>query len=105
MADTLATLSGPAAVASGTSTLFTVPALHTYTIVTILILNRNASARTVKLGVDGVADGNLITPPVALAQNEQGVGSFKLSLAAGKTLQVNTDGTGVTVTVSGLDQK
>lgn len=104
MTDTLATLAGPTAVGAGNTTLFTVPASQVWTVKTILIINLNAATRTVRLGVNGTADADLITAPVALAQNEQAVGDFVLSFAAADDLRVNSDGAGVTVTISGLKQ-
>lgn len=105
MADTLKRLIGPVAVAAGTSTLFTGTAAHVYSIKKILIVNTDAAnAKTISLGIGGVAAGNLITPVLTI--DAGGFAEFDglLTLTGVETLQANASATGLTITVSGLDQ-
>lgn len=103
--DVLSRLVGPANIASGTSTLFTASASHRYTIKNIRIVNNSTGSLTVKLGIGGVADANLILPAVTLAAGDTLVDDTNMIvLAAGETLQANASNTGLTITVSGLDQ-
>jgi hypothetical protein len=104
MADTLSRLSGPANVGSGTTTVFTGTAGHTYTIKTILIENNSAGSITVKLGIGGVTDSSLILRAIAIGAGEEVVFNGLLVLAGTETIQANTSGSGLTITIAGLDQ-
>jgi hypothetical protein len=104
MPDTLDRLAGPVAPGTGPQTILTVPGGHTYTIRYIAIVNNNAITVDVKLGINGVADADLILPFTPILIFGQGVFSGVLTLEAGDTLMIDSDATGITVTVSGLDQ-
>lgn len=104
MADVLSRLAGPANVASGTSTVFTGTAAHTYSIKSIRIVNNTAAAITIKLGIGGVADVNLILPPEPIDAGGFAEWDGLLTLSGVETLQANASATGLTITVSGLDQ-
>lgn len=104
MADTLSRLVGPANVASGTSTVFTGTAAHIYTIKHIRLVNNTASAVTIRLGIGGVADANLILPSVAIGAGEWAEFDGLLVLTGTETLQANASASGITITVAGLDQ-
>jgi hypothetical protein len=102
MADVL-NRSGPSALANGTSTFLTVTALHTYGIKSQRIVNNTASAVTIKIGIGGVADANLILPATIIPPNSVLHDDGFFVLLTGETLQVNTSGTGLELTVSYLD--
>lgn len=103
--DVLSRIVGPANVASGTSTMFTGTTAHRYTIKNIRIVNNTAGAITVKIGIGGVADANLILAAVTLAAGDTFTDDTNMLVLAGtETLQVNATATGTTMTVSGLDQ-
>ena len=104
MADTLSRILGPVNIASGTSTLFTGTAGHTYTIKTILIENNTGGSITVKLGIGGVADANLILRSMPIGAGEEAVFSGLLVLSGTETLQANASASGLTITIGGLDQ-
>jgi hypothetical protein len=102
--DTLSRLYGPAQPGSGTVTLFTVTTSHVYTIRSIRIVNNGTTAITVKVGIGGVTDALLILPtlsiPPANAYHDDGL----FVLTGAETFQVNSSASGLTITVSGLDQ-
>lgn len=104
MPDTLSRIVGPANIASGTSTVFTGTAAHTYTIKHIRIVNPTGASVTVKLGIGGVADANLILPATPI--DAGGFAEFDglIVMAGTETLQANASATGCTITVAGLDQ-
>jgi hypothetical protein len=77
---------------------------HTYTIRYIALVNNNSITVDVTLGINGVADADLILPFTPILPSGQGVFSGVLTLEAGDTLEMTSDATGITVTVSGLDQ-
>ena len=104
MTDTLKRLAGPANIANGTSTVFTGTAAHIYTIRSILVINNTGGSITVKLGIGGVADANLVMPSTILAPGESASFDGLLVLTGVETLQANASATGATITVSGLDQ-
>lgn len=102
----LARIVGPVNIASGTSTLFTGTVNHRYTIKKIKIVNPTAGAVTVKLGIGGVADANLIMPAVAIDAGGWAEGDgLELVLEGAETLQANASATGTTITATGLDQQ
>jgi len=104
MSDTLSRLVGPSNVGSGTSTLFTGTSGHTYTLRSIRIVNNTNSAITIKLGIGGVTDADLITPEISVpgksAYHDEGM----FVLSGTNTLQANASASGLTATVCGLDQ-
>jgi hypothetical protein len=104
VASALARLAGPANIPSGTSTVFTGTAGHTYAIGRILIVNNTGSSKTIKVGIGGVTDDLLLSPTLSVPQ--KGVLALKglVVLAGAETLQVNASATGMTITVFGLDQ-
>lgn len=104
MTDTLSRIVGPVNVALGTSTVFTGTAAHIYTIKHIRVVNGTGGSITLKLGIGGVADANLILPATALGLGESCEFDGLLVLAGAETLQANASATGLTVTVAGLDQ-
>lgn len=104
MADILSRIVGPVNVASGTSTLFTGTAAHTYSIKSIRIVNNTAAAITIKLGIGGVADANLILPPEPIDAGGFAEWDGLLTMTGTETLQANASASGMTITVSGLDQ-
>lgn len=104
-ANKLSRLAGPANAASGTSTLFTGSASHIYTIKNIRVVNNTAGSITFKIGIGGVTDALLIVAAITLAAGDTYVDDTNMVVMAGaETLQINTTATGLTVTVSGLDQ-
>lgn len=104
MADTMKRLAGPANLGSGTSTIFTGTTAHTYSIRSIRIVNNSSAAITVKIGIGGVTDALLILPAIAIMPGAAYHESGLFVLAGTETLQANTSATGLTCTVSGLDQ-
>lgn len=104
MADILKRLLGPVNIANGTSTLFTGVAAHVYTIKNITVVNNTGAAITLKLGIGGVADANLILPAVVIGPGESGQFDGLLVMTGAESLQANASATGLTITMSGLDQ-
>jgi hypothetical protein len=104
MADTLSRIVGPVNLASGTSTVFTGTAAHTYTLRSIRVVNPTAAAVTVKLGIGGVTDALLVLPATSIDAGGWAEFDGVLVLSGTETLQANTTATGTTITVSGLDQ-
>lgn len=104
MTDTLSRIVGPANIASGTSTIFTGTSGHTYTIKTIVIVNDSTGSISIKLGIGGVADANLVLPNVTLGAGEQANFDGLLVMTGTETLQATTSASGLTITVAGLDQ-
>lgn len=105
MADLLKRLLGPVAIANGASTLFTGTNLHTYTIKNIRVVNTDpVNARTLILGIGGVAAANQILPQITIDAGGAAEFDGLLVLANVETLQAQASGTGLTITISGLDQ-
>jgi hypothetical protein len=104
MADILSRIVGPANIGSGTITVFTGTAAHTYTIKTILLENNSAGSITVKLGIGGITDASLILRSIAIGAGEEAVFSGLLVLVGTETIQANTSASGLTITIAGLDQ-
>jgi hypothetical protein len=104
MPNTLSRIAGPVNVANGTSTVFTGTATHTYTIRSIRIANNTAGSITIALGINGIASANMFLPVTSIAPGTsiQDDGTFVMS--GTETLQASTSATGLTITVSGLDQ-
>lgn len=98
-------IAGPANMASGTSTVFTGTTNHRYTIKNIRVVNNTAGSITFKLGIGGVTDALLIVAAVSLAAGDTFVDDTNMVVLEGtETLQANTTATGLTITVSALDQ-
>lgn len=105
MTDTLKRIAGPAAVASGTSTVFTGTALHTYTIKRVKIANTDtANAKTFQLFIGGSAAANAITPVFTIDAGGMAESDDFIVLSGAETLQITASGTGLTISVYGLDQ-
>lgn len=104
MADTLKRLAGPANIGSGTSTLFTGVAAHIYTIKNITVVNNTAGSITLKLGVNGVTDAALFLPSSVIDAGGLAVFDGLLVISGTETIQANASATGLTFTMSGLDQ-
>lgn len=103
MTDTLSRLAGPISVGSGTTTVFTGTAAHTYTIRNWRIVNNTGGAVTARVGIGGVTDTCLIFPamsiPAASILEDDGM----VVMSGTETLQVSMSASGTTITVSGLD--
>jgi hypothetical protein len=104
MPNILSRIFGPANLASGTSTPFTGTTGHTYTLRNIRVVNGSAAAILFKLGIGGVLDANLIIPQISIPAGGILNHDCFIVMAGTETLQANTGGTGLTLTVSGLDQ-
>jgi hypothetical protein len=104
MANLLARLLGPVNIANGTSTLFTGVAAHTYTLRNIRIVNNTAAAITVRLGIGGVTDALLITPPITIPAGGFINHDCFIVMSGAEALQAIATATGTTITISGLDQ-
>ena len=104
MADTLARIVGPANMANGISTVFTGSANHVYSFRGIRVVNDSGGSLTFKLGIGGVADANLITNEITLADKTMFQDNELVVLTGAETLQASTSGSGLTITVSGVDQ-
>lgn len=102
--EVLKRLAGPVNMTSGANTPFIGTAAHRYTIKHIRIVNNTAGAVTVKLGIGGTADGNLILHTLSIAANSTYTEDVLIVTDGTETLQANTSATGMTITVSGLDQ-
>ncbi|HEY6018706.1 MAG TPA: hypothetical protein VIY48_02095 [Candidatus Paceibacterota bacterium] len=103
--NTLARLVGPTAAASGTSTLYTGTAAHTYTIKKIKVVNTDvANTKTFQLFINGSAAGNAITPVLTVDAGGYAESDEFMVLSGTDTLQITTSATGLTVSVYGLDQ-
>lgn len=96
-------LAGPANVASGTATVFTGIAAHIYTIRSIRIVNNSAAPITVKLGIGGVTDALLIMPATIIQPGETYTDDAMVVLSGTETLQANASGSGLTITLTGVD--
>ena len=99
-------LAGPAAAASGNSTLFTPTASHAYTIKKIRVVNTDtANAKTFQLFIGGSTAATAITPVLTLdAGGFAESDDFIVLTAAADTLQTTVSATGLTFSVYGLDQ-
>src|SRR3954447_2377695 len=104
MADILKRLLGPVNIANGSTTIFTGVAAHVYTIRNITIVNPTSGSITVKLGVNGITDANLILPATPIGPGESAQFDGMLVLTGVETIQANVTATGLTITISGLDQ-
>lgn len=103
--DVLKRIVGPVNLANGSATFYTGTAAHRYTIKNIRVVNNTAGSISFRIGIGGVTDALLIIPAIALA-----AGDFysedvnMLVLEGAETLQATTTASGLTVTVTALDQ-
>jgi hypothetical protein len=104
MADTLKRIFGPSNIPAGANTLFTGTASHVYTIKSITILNPTARAISVKLGMNGITDDKLFLPWVEIAAGGMGEYHGLKVMSGTETIQANATLSGLTISVSGLDQ-
>jgi hypothetical protein len=104
VANLFSRLAGPANIANGTSTIFTGTAAHTYLIRSILIVNNTSAKVTVKIGIGGVTDALLVSPPLAIPTKGWVEWKPLLVLSGAETIQANATATGTTVTISGVDK-
>lgn len=105
MADTLSRIFGPANVANGTSTVFTGTANHVYSFRDgIRIVNDSTAAISIKLGIGGVADADLIMPSITIPDGAGYLVEGLIVLTGAQTLQAATSASGLTISGHGLDQ-
>lgn len=104
MAEVLKRILGPVNIASGNSVLFTGVVSHTYLFRKIKIVNPTAAVITLKLGIGGIADANLIMPTTSIDAGGWGEGDDFIVLTGVETLNANASATGLTITINGLDQ-
>lgn len=105
MADVLSRIAGPSALASGTSTVFTGTAAHTYTIKKIRVVNTDTvNSKTFQLFINGSAAANAETPVLTVDAGGFAESDDFMVLSGTDTLQITTSATGLTITVFGLDQ-
>lgn len=104
MAEVLTRLAGPAALAAGTQTVFTGVAGHVYTNLELRIVNPTASVITVAVGINGVADADLVIAEVSLGEGDMVDDTSRHVLSGVDTLQVVASDAGLTLTFSGVDQ-
>lgn len=85
-------------------TAYTVPAGKVWKISGWDLANTSGSAESIKVAINGTADGNVIQPTVSLAAGQSWPRYREMTLKAGTTLQFNaTSGGRVTVTVHGIE--
>lgn len=104
MGNLLERIAGPQAVAAGASVLFTGIAGHRYTIRNIELVSTALVPVTVKLGINGVADGDLLLPAAPIDAGGMAVFGGVFVLTGTDTLEADADQTGLTISIHGLDQ-
>lgn len=87
------------AAATGSTTLYTVPALTTTMITSILVVNTSSSNQTYTLSLNGV----VMAPTATIAANDAKVLEIKQVLATGQILAGFASATSVNFHVSGLE--
>jgi hypothetical protein len=102
MADTIGR-TGPSAINGSAQTFLTVTSLHSFGVKSIRIVNNTASPVTVKVGIGGVADANLIIPVITISPGAFYQDDSFFTLLTTETLQYTTSGAGLEMTVSYLD--
>jgi len=96
---------GPINVPSGTTTTWFVgSASNRYLIKNIRIVNNSAGAITIKIGIGGVTDPLLILPALTLAAGDTYNDDCFFCLEGAESIQTNASATGLTMTISGLNQ-
>jgi hypothetical protein len=103
MGEVLSRIYGPANVPSGDNTAFTVTSTHTYAVRSIRIVNNSSGAISIRVGINGSADANLIIPYIAIAAGQTYHDDGLVILASGDTLDTHTSATGLTISLHGLD--
>lgn len=83
--------------------MFTGTAAHTYTVRSILIANTGSGKVTIALGIGGVAAGDLIMATTGIPGNSTLTVTAVFVMSGAETLQAQTNSTGLTITVSGVD--
>lgn len=97
-------LAGPANVASGSSTIFTGTGGHVYTVRSIIFANNSAAPITLKIGVNGITDADLVLAATAVQPGDTLVfDPMMLVLSGAETIQANASVGGGTLTVNGVD--
>lgn len=104
MAKTFERLVGPANIANGTSTVATVPALTKWILRGIRVVNNTAGSITFKLGIGGVTDPDLIVQEVTLLTKQAYQDNDLVVMEAGEDLEADASATGLTITVSGIEE-
>ncbi len=92
---------GPAAAASGDTTIFTVPEQQQYVITKFTVVGNGTSKVTAKWGIGGSADANLIFPAVGIPAKGRVVEEGDQFFAEDNTLVFNASATGLTYTLDG----
>lgn len=93
---------GPAAAASGDSTLLSLDYRHYYNIKRVKIVNNTTATITAKMGINGTADANLLFPAVAIPKKQmidQKCDDNMTDYDTPDTLQINASAAGLSVTV------
>lgn len=97
----LGSAAGPAAAASGDTTIFTVPEGQQYVVTLLTVVGNGSSKVTAKWGLGGTADANLLFPSVAVPGKGQIVSDAVRYFFENDTLVFNASATGLTYTVDG----
>jgi len=103
MATQLKKLAGPANAATATSSIFTGTSGHYYAIKNLRYVNNTAAAITVKFGIGGTADANLLIPSTSVPAGGMLNHDCYVVLEQTEVLHINVSATGGTYTVSGVD--
>lgn len=101
--NTLERILGPQTPATGGAVLLTAAADTLYTIRTLLICSVDAGAVTMRLGIGGTADADLIHPEVSIDPGGKAEFEGVIQLKDTETLEIDVDGD-VTVSAHGLVQ-
>jgi hypothetical protein len=104
MTNFLRRILGPTAPSTGGDVLLTADADTIYTIRTLLVVATDASPVTMRLGINGTADGDLQHPEVLIDAGGKAEFEGVIIVADGDTLEIDVDGD-VTVTAHGLVQE
>jgi hypothetical protein len=104
MPDILDRTVGPVDVPAGDSVLFTGTAGHVYTIKQISIVNGTAGDISIAIGIDGIADADLILPDVFLLAGEWCDFDGILIVSDTETINARASSDGLTFTANALDQ-
>lgn len=103
MTDTLSRIYGPANIAAD-GAVFTGTGGHTYSIRNIRLVNTTVAAITIALGIGGVAAANLILPTTSIPAGESLEFDGLYVLSGTEALHADISATGITITLSGIDQ-
>lgn len=97
----LGSAAGPAAAASGDTTIFTVPEGQQYVVTLFTVVGNGSSKVTAKWGIGGSADANLLFPAVGVPGKGQIVTDAVRYFGELDTLVFNASSTGLTYTIDG----